>query len=551
MNKKAVPNHLINLLLLLVLFLTIFSSCYKEYDFDKELRPAQWNPQLAVPIGSAKLSLSDILKKEGDNEFLHQDPDGFLTVYYQSSLLSEYAGDLIKFGNQHEDTTISILFPINLPVGDSLTLSYMFGQKFSNSYDDVVDSIRFREGTMSFTVESMLEHDAKLVITSPFITRNNIPLRKVINLPYTGSVPVMVTVPVDLEGYTFVFNHAGSGNYLKFFMDVRLFGDTHTNIGPFDLKVSVDQTDLKYRSMFGLIKTRSMALLNDVIQIDLFKKGIGGTFRINDPRIGLLFRNSFGVPVSVAVDPINGHSDVNPPYDVQLSGPGLPVPFLLNAPTYSQVGQSVNTNLSLSKSNSNIDDFVNLQPQQIQYAVEGVINPAGTVPQNFVMDTSHFEVEVEVEIPLEGYAKGFTLQDTLDFNFEDDIDIENIDMIDWILFRVQAESTFPVEAAIQVLFLDSNYLPVDSLFDEPTAIVPGAIPGPPPLYKTDHPTLKTYDIKITSPKIRKLKYDVQFFTLTGRINTAGGATQVVRIYADQYLKLKLGIQTQLKINPNA
>lgn len=527
------------LLPLLLIVFAVFTSCFKE-DF-KNIHLPDYEPTIAFPIGSAKLTLSDILDRAGELDFLHQGEDGSLTVYHRSTLLSEYAGDLITFDRQESDFTASIIFPVNLPVGDSLVISYLYSQKFSNSYDDVVDSIRFRNGNFTIDVESMMDRDAMLIITSPFITRNNIPFRRVIPLTYTGTLPVISSVYIDLDGYSFIFDHAGNQNNLNFYLDVHIYGDNNPDPGPFDISIKFAQDSLKYRALFGLIKTRSMAILNDAINIELFKNGLGGNFRINDPRIGIFFRNSFGIPISIEVNPLKGLSDVNPPYEVNLTG--LPVPFMLNSPDLTQVGQKVNSSIILNKDNSNLADFINLLPQRVEYGVEGIINPTGSVPGNFVLDTSNFEVEVEIEIPLEGYANGFTIQDTIEFDFEEDLD-----MFEWILFRVNAESTFPVEAAIQVTFLDSLYNPVDSLFDSYTVIVPGALPGPPPDYRSLTPAFRTYDIKATAEKLRKLNDDVRYLFLTGRINTSGGGNQVVKIYSDNYLKMTVGIQSKVKLN---
>jgi hypothetical protein len=532
---------------LLALLIVIFQGCVKEDDFKglKDVKIQTWNPTIAAPLGGATLTLKDIMKQVGELDFLKEDPDGSLRVYHRSTLLSETAGELITFDRQEIDTTVSVLFPVTLPVNDSLVLSYKFLQKFSNSFDDVVDSIRFYQGLLEIEVESMMDHNARLVISSPFISKNNVPFRAELDLKHTGSLPVVSTASVNLNGYSFIFDHAGGNNDLAFFIDIIVHGDGNPNPGPYPLKITISQDQLRYRALFGQIKTRSMALLKDVITLPLFENGLGGTFRINDPKIGIYIRNSFGIPISIAIDPLKGFSDVNPPFTVSLSGSGLPVPFMLNSPTVQQIGQKVNTNIVLNKLNSNIDDFLNLMPQKIEYGVEGIINPAGVTPGNFVLDTSAFEVEIEIEIPLEGYASGFTLQDTMELTFEEDLS-----MLDWILFRVNAESTFPFEAAIQVIFLDALFQPIDSLFTVSTVIIPGALPGPPPLYKSTTAAYRSFDIRADRQKLGKLNGKVRYMVLKGRIDTSGGGNKVVKIYTDNYLRMDMGIQGKASISPD-
>jgi len=534
-------------MVMLVVPIMMWSSCSKIEDF-KDLRNIHlptWNPTIAVPLGSATLSLKDILKQAGEIDFLYEDPDGMLKVYYRSRLLSEYAGDLIQFGKQSKDEVLQVLFPTALPAGDSIVLSYMFSQNFFNVDGDVVDSIRFREGFLTLEVESMMDHDSRLVLTSPTITRNNVPLRQVFDLKYTGTLPVQHSITVNLDGYSFLPDNSGGTNQLHYYLDFTVYGDNNPNPGPYPVKVNVEIDQIKYRVLFGQIANRSMAILNDVIEIPLFETGLGGTFRVNDPRIGIHISNSFGVPISIGLDPLKGISDINPPYVVDLSGPGLPVPFSLNAPTIAQLGQRVKTSIVLNKQNSNIDDFLNLLPQKIEYGVEGIINPAGSAPGHFVMDTSYFDVEIEIEIPLEGYASGFTLQDTLAFAFDEDPE-----MIDWIIFRVNAESTFPFDAKVQVIFLDDNYQIIDSLFDKQTRIIPGALPGPPPGYKSTVPAYASFDIKADRAKIARLSGKAKYMILQGAIDTSGGGSSVVRIYTDNYLKVEMGIQSKVKVDLN-
>ncbi|HRZ41554.1 MAG TPA: hypothetical protein P5228_02505 [Bacteroidales bacterium] len=529
---------------LVVMCMMLFlGSCAPDLEFGKFKAP-EWNPNLAVPLATAKLTIDDLLKKTGEIDYLKQNPDSSLSLYHQSQVLSEYAGGLITFGDQTKDTTVNVLFPVSLPPGDSITLSYFFKQKFVNSNGDEVDSIRFKGGTFNLSIESMMPHNAKVIMTTPYITKGGIPFRRVFDLIYTGTLPVISSVQLNLSEYTFVYDNVTNENNLFYFFDVRLYGDNNPSPGPFSIKLNVSQHDLEYSALFGLIKTRSMALLSDTISLNIFEKSLGGNFWVNDPRIGIHIRNSFGIPIDLSIDPLIGTSTITPPYTVQLSGSGLPVPFSLNAPNYTQIGQHVNTDLYLDKTNSNLAAFLNLLPQKIIYGVEGVLNPSG-LPQNFVLDSSHFEVNLEVEIPLEGYASGFTLQDTVEFELN-----EEIEFIDWVMFRIFAESTFPVEAAVQVVFLDSNFTALDSLFAAPTALIPGAAPGPPPSYKSTVPNLKTIDISLPASRIANINGKTRYLQLGGTINTGGGGNQVVKIYTDNYLKMSVGAQAKLKVDPN-
>ncbi len=527
-------------------------GCLKEDDITnlKNIQLPTYNPTIAVPLGSATLSLNDLLNQVGDVDLLYVDQDGMLRVYYRSKLLSEYAGDLIEFDTQQADTTVNLMFPVSLPAGDSITISHMFNQQFFNVQGDIVDSIRWKDGTLTIEVESMMDHNGRIVVTSPHIMKNNVPLRQSFDLTYTGTLPVQQSVNINLNGYSFHPDHSAGSNDLHYYMDFTLIGDNNPDPGPYPISVNIEMDDLKYRVLFGQIANRSMAILSDEIEIPMFETSSSGSFWVNDPRIGIHFSNSFGIPIAVNLDPLRGVSDVNPPYIVDLFGPGLPTPFILNSPTIAELGQRAKSSIFLDKNNTNIDDFLNLLPSSVEYGIEGTINPAGATPGNFVMDTSYFEVEVEIEIPLEGYASGFTLQDTLAFTLFGDSEDGPEDMIDWILFRVNGESTFPFDARVQVYFLDSNQVMVDSLFEKLTKVIPGALPGPPPHYNPLQPSYASFDIKADNAKIKRLNERVGYMVLSGTIDTSGGGNQVVRIRSDNYLKLEMGVQSKVRLDPN-
>ncbi len=526
---------------LVVLILTGLNACVKEYDFEN-FEPPEWNPNVAAPIGVAKLSFNDILDEFDSLSFITIDNDNFITVFYRSTIYSEYAENRISLDDQSVDTTMVLLHPAALPVGDSISQFYSFRQQFLSANNDELDSARLKGGDFNMTINTDLDHDVRVILRSSRITKSKVQFEKSIFIPAST---FSQAVNIDMSGYDIYFYHEpGQKNLIPFNVEVRFFGDANPNIGPYNISIDIDETDMFYSKLFGSFNTRTLSLLADTIKMPLFKNSIDGTIYLNDPRLNIYISNSFGIPVSLFFDPLSAHSSENAPYDVMIHGPGLSNPLTINAPNYSQVGQTLETNVLLDKTNSTINDAINILPEEIRYGVEGTLNPGGATPQNFVLDTSRFKVEVEVEMPLELYANNFTINDTIDF----EVDTEDVDMVEWFIFKIDAESTLPVAAEVQAYFVDSNNVVLDSLFQGITEIIPAATPGPPPMYKAVDPTYRTIAVTKNASEINKIG-DTRKVILSARLNTAGGGNQIVRFYSDNYLQMKFRVQAKLNVKP--
>lgn len=114
------------------------------------------------------------------------------------------------------------------------------------------------------------------------------------------------------------------------------------------------------------------------------------------------------------------------------------------------IGQVVQTNFVLNQTNSNEKTVINQQPRYISYSVNALTN-SPTPTYNFLEDSSRFKVDVEVNLPMKGYAEGFTLQDTTPFT------LENIEQVQSAVFRINIVNGFPAKAYTQVYFYDTLF----------------------------------------------------------------------------------------------
>jgi hypothetical protein len=251
------------------------------------------------------------------------------------------------------------------------------------------------------------------------------------------------------------------------------------------------------------------------------------------------------MPINVSFNTIVANSPVNAPYTVPIVGPGLPNPLPINSPTITQIGQAVVTSVFLNQGNSTVKDAINISPRTVLYNITGLSNPGG-VANNFVVDTSRFAVDVQVEIPLYGKAWDFILQDTFQFEFE------QVHEIDWVSFRLYIENWFPIEAECQLYFADSNNVKLDSLLINPAdKVVPAAIPGPAPAYRVTSPVDKYTIAFMDKARIEHLETCRKLF-VRGTLNTTkiNNAYSLVKIYSNYKLKVRVSTQVQFSVNPD-
>ncbi|MFC2111029.1 rhodanese-like domain-containing protein [Bacteroidota bacterium] len=260
---------------------------------------------------------------------------------------------------------------------------------------------------------------------------------------------------------------------------------------------------------------------------------------LEDPRINLIFYNSIGTPLNIYFPFFKA---INGTDSVILSGPGLQS-LNVDYPSIYNVGETVISKITLDKSNSNVKDVFDISPEKITYEVEGKSNPTGTVIQNFVLDTSNFYMDVEVEIPLFGRAWNFTMQDTNDFDFDNDIG--DVDEIQYIEVALYAVNELPAEGLIQVYFTDSNYVVIDSLYKSKEQIIKSAIPGPPPTYRVIQKTDNTTSVILDRPKMDKIKTAEKIITSI-EFSTVNNGGTIVKFYSDYTVDLKIGVNVRLK-----
>jgi len=524
------------LLLMIILFV---QSCIKKDDFNfDKLAQLPYDPNIAVPLVHSRMTIKDVLDDYDHEHVFTEDNTHFLYLIYERSVFSQKAEDLITISDQNVNTNFN--FSIGTPPnGDSITTTQASTFILTTAVDESFDTMYIKAGTLNYNISGNLDHDGKIVITLPTATKNGIPFTQVIPYNYSGTLPVTINTSFNLTGYKVAFNHIGLQTILPMTYSVTVYGDGTPVNPPYSITMSESFTNIKYQKLIGYLGQKTFSITNDTIFVEIFRNNIHGYYDFEDPKLHINTFNAYGLPINVNIGLIEAHSDVNTPFIVPVTGSGIPVPWTINYPSFSQMGQIATTTLLLDKNNSTIKPAINIAPQYIVGAISAQSNPSGIPTTNFVLDTSRFTVNAQLELPLWGKAWDFILQDTIAFDYQSTTPMD----VEWAEFKLILDNGFPIDGKCQLYFVDSDYAVLDSLLNPFQQALVSAIPGSPPDYRVVSNTKTTTKIRWDGPRWAHLA-TCKHILVRAYLNTANSGTTIVKIYSDYGLDTRLGVRVQ-------
>jgi len=538
------------LLLSFVIALTWTTSCYKDkLDFSKLSTNIDWNPNFAVPAVHSSLTIRDVLRDYDTTNLFVEDQTGFLRLIYHKQVFSLPASDYVTLPDQSFSDNftgtgfISQGFPATSPA--TVTKNYtqlMILQLPSDSFDSLV----FKNGTFSIDVSSTFLHTGLLTVTFPTIRKNNLPYSKTVNINTSTGTFTYNQSFYDLADYSANFTNP---NQLPVSLSLTLVNSGNPVLASDQVSVNMSINTLQYKIIYGNIGQRNIPIQEDTVNVEIFNNTLQGSVYFMDPKFRLFVSNSFGVPFSATFSDFKIYSSVSNQY-VTYPFPPAYNPLLVAAPT--TVGQQpVITPIILDTTTfPDITTIVSENPRYVHVTTNAQSNPTGTIQYNFIQDTSRLAVDLEVELPLWGWAKWWILQDTLDFNFSDYYKDSTIDLhnVEWVKFRLNILNGMPTEASVQIYLTDTLYNIIDSIFTPPndTIIASGILGG---TGKVIAPTRKTSDVIYTNSRLANL-HNVKKALVRGYVHTTNKGATIVRFYSEYAIDVKMGVQVQAKINTN-
>jgi len=536
---KKLRNRLLQGMWMLGICGLSFSSCVDQ-DLVKDLediKAARWAPEIAVPLVNSELSMADLID-EANSEYISVDDEQLIHLIYRGSVISIEGEDVIYTRNQSIANVLTFnpseIFEFNL--SDSVVVEREFNLFYDVNYGDI-DSMLMKTLDWSAEYSTGLDHEVEVQFSLPSVSKDGVSFTNRALL--TGGQSAQVSE--DLKGYLFDMTQGPNGTNdlpIKFKVVVRKTGTSILGAGStinFDMRFDRN----KFHKFWGYVGMED--LINDeadTLELNIFDDSDEGEFTIDDPRIKLIYSNSFGIPTKAEFLQFKSFSKQSGYTDIT----GFPTDLSIPYPTPAQFGETLSDSIVLNKSNSNIGAIINSQPEKIVYQFEASTNPNGREQQNFIMDTSHLSFYLDFDLPLRGTADGFHLEQDEDF----DLDLGETVDLDYVVMRLYLENDFPVDLDVQIYYLDDMGAVIDSLFSPRDLLV-----SSPPVDndgRTIGFTTSIHDVNYTKARIDAIEKAKQIRIDASISTTKDGQTQpTVSFYEDYGLRVQLGVAAKVLI----
>jgi len=453
-------------LLLLIPLLMLF-SCKKRED------TIRWNIDGIAPVVYGELSIYDIL------------PDSVLTSDMDSSVTMNLGLNLFRLDL---DSLVSIP---DTSLLDTFALPFAFpvtttpGQVFINQPEDNAINIGSAELTNVEVKSGTIDYQLKSTIQGKIIYEYQIPVAIDANgnsfsqLVYVSAAAPGMTASAsgsfDLSGYS--INLSGSSgnsfNIIQTNVNIKVDPTNATDVSVSNqdtVYITNELSNIKIDYAKGYFGNQSFIIGPEKTSLTAFNNLISGNLNIDQIDVDLELVNGIGADASIT---FNSFTASNNNSEIALN--------------HSIIGNNININrankigptiypyyytTTLNNSNSNIDYMLELLPDSIGYGLALELNPLGNVSahNDFISSDAPMELNMDIQLPLRIIANNLTLADTLN------IDISDTTGLHSVMFNINLENGFPLEAQIDLILLDQNNMVISHVLS-PTLVPSASVDG--------------------------------------------------------------------------
>ncbi len=538
--------RLLPLAVIFSMMLAFISCMNNEWMADKYDFTVKWEPGFEGPLVFGNLSIEDMLTKFDTSGYLIEDSTGFLYFVFDTSE-TIYADEYVDIPNQD---FIEIFFqsPVDIPgsslgnIGDTIRYTEVENFEWERTGDERLDSVRMKGGEIVIYVTSSIKHRGILTIYSDQISLNGQPYRKVIEISDpSGNFTATLTVPLA-GGSLYLDNSDPDTSFIEIIFVLDLINSGEDILAAENVHITKSFQDLDYQAVYGYAGIYDSLIIDkEIIEFSSMPEDFRGRIQLADPQINLKVGNSFGIPFSIELRDLEARFKDGSMTPINLD-PGVN-PIIIDAPTIDQVGEKVFSNTAIDSNNSNINQIASTDLTGLQVSVNALGNPTGFL-NNFLLDTSHLDVNLEVVIPMHLRAEGLELADTFDVKIggEEGLSRENIKSF---ILQLETENGLPLEVSTQVYFLDGNDAPLDSLFNEQNwNILPSGIVDDDG--KVIRTTYNMVEVPLSESQIDNL-FIAEKIMVKIMVETTDQGTRDIKFYSINSLGFKLGAKAEVSV----
>jgi len=518
-----------------------FTGCIKKAaDKIDKLHGAKWTGTYAAPILNADLALNDAVELVGSLAGVNTYADGLIYLEFATSEISKSGNQLVPLQNQsHNFTDVLSLGEANSLTGsNNVTLTRNFSFNYTSPGVEI-DSVAYANGELNISFNNNYAHAGNAVITIPQLKLNGAPAKFTFSFSANQQ---NISKYFNLIGYKFNLSSGGLGySYLPGKIDISYTNSGNGFTGSNNFQVDIDLKNQQFNRVYGYFGDNlNLITAADSLELQIFSANLKtGSYNFADPRFKFRVTNETGFPLLFRTFGLSGSAN-----GTSTNITGYPATKSFPALALNNIGKSITDSILLDKNNSNFKVVIDKKPKMINYDFTVTGNSGGKTQRNFLTAESKVTVKVITELPFWGTAVDLVLNDTSDFN----LGLGNeIDLIEWIVLRMNIDNGIPTTIGIQGYFMDSNNVILDSLFKPYRNFINGAIVDATGTVIST--SIEQYDITMDRLKIEKIKTAKKLW-IKAYVNTSknAGSSVPVKITNLQHLKLKMGIHSKLSIH---
>jgi len=497
------------------LYLCLCYGCSNQIEDLSRVDETRYNAAYAVPIIDSEVTLNELIGDISDQVSISVDPDGLLRFRYSGEVPA--VGSDVIFGRL-EDIARGVFLPITMN---------RQAAPFGGAGDIDIDELRIKGGLLTYNLPNPYDRPVTINLRIPDAKLDGEPFSVTADLPAfdgMGDVPVFANpdAAVDLTGYIITLPND------SLYFEYDIIDDNGNALAP-PTSTVVNITNLRFSYMEGYLGMDNYPGGRDTIEVDFFDSYLEGEVSFLDPTITMTLVNTFGVPALAevaALEVIDVNGNVIP-----ITGEAVTEGFRFNYPR--EPGEISTTTFVFDTTNSNIAEVLSARPVALDYEINAIINPdADETIVGFLTDSSTYSAEVDVEIPLVGSARDFTVRDTFPLDimgrFEQVISVD---------FRLTTRNELPLGMILEGTFIDSLGNALADLTDGELRLLQAA-----PIDREGYSTAaaeETNDITFAGDRLEAIR-KANRLVITLDISSTDGGTPFVRVTDDQMIQVLLG-----------
>jgi hypothetical protein len=402
---------------------------------------------------------------------------------------------------------------------------------FATGDNEELYRIDLATGSIDFTFVSSISEPIRIDINLPAISVNNVPIQRTINILPNSTTNESISLVGSVLDLT--TDPQQAYNILPVIVQAALVSSG--TLQPIDssneLTVSYGINNIEFDIVRGYFGQKNIQIEESSLDLNLsFLKELGGSIFLANPTINLNVVNSIGAPIQLTLDmegkTIDGQS-------VSLNTPAQTMPF----PTIP--GNTASGALTYNNMNSQLAQLLSLPPDTLNTGGLIVLNPNGNQGANFIASSSGIQIGLEADLPFELSANGIGFGDTSEFNAS-----EILNGVLEAKLRFKSINRFPFDLTLELNFLDSTDAVVHTL-DAPLVLA-AQVDANGRVIAANNRTTEVALTRAAMPNIKQAK-KIAFRLGMSTAALPGGQRQIVKIYTDYDIILKLGLEATVRI----